>query len=57
MPNNPTKSHKSLQLQLVVGPLWPGVVIPVRVPSMGQIDQNMSLKEKWVHIKNGYSHI
>ena len=49
MPNNPTKSHKSLQLQLVVRPLWPGVVIPVRVPSMGQIDQNRSLKEKWVY--------
>ena len=49
MLNNPTKSYKSLQLQLVVSPLWLGVVIPVRVPSMGQIDQNMSLKEKWVY--------
>ena len=25
-------------LPLLSGPLWPGVVVPVRAPSMGQID-------------------
>ena len=25
-------------LPLFLGPLWPGVVVPVRVPSMGQIE-------------------
>ena len=33
-------------LPLLPGPLWPGVVAPVRVPSMGWIDQNI-----WVHEK------
>ena len=47
--NIPTQNHKSQQLQLVVGPLWPGVMVPVRVLLVGRMDQNMNLKEKWVY--------
>ena len=43
------QNHKSQQLQLVVGPLWPGVMVPVGVLLVGRMDQNKSLKEKWVH--------
>ena len=50
--NNPTQNHKSQQLQLVVGPLWPRVVVPVGVLLVGRMDQNMSIKEKWVHEEN-----
>ena len=50
------QNHKSQQLQLVVGPLWPGVIVPIGVLLVGRMDQNMNLKkwiyEKWVHIKN-----
>ncbi len=49
MSNNPTQNYKSQQLQLVVGPLWPGVVVPVGVLLVGRMDQNMNLKEKWVY--------
>ena len=31
----------SLSLPLLPGPLWPGVVVPDRVLSMGQIEQTM----------------
>ena len=59
---NPMQNHKSqLQSQLVVGLLWPGVVVPVGVLLGDRMDQNMNLKEKWVHEekvssykKNGY---
>ena len=37
------------QLQLVVGPLWPEVMVPVGVLLVGRIDKNMNLKEKWVY--------
>ena len=47
--NNPTQNHKSQQLQLLVGPLWPWVVMPVGVLLVGRMDQNMNLKEKWVN--------
>ena len=47
--NNPTQNHKSQQLQLAVGSLWPGVMVPVGVLLVGRMDQNMNLKEKWVH--------
>ena len=30
--------HKQPSLLLLPGPLWPGVVVPVRVASMGQIE-------------------
>ena len=46
--NNPTQNHKSQQIQLVVGPLWPGVAVPVGVLLLGRMDQNR-LKEKWVY--------
>ena len=55
----PTQNHKYQQLQLVVGPLWPWVMVPVGVLLVGRMDQNMNLKEKWVyeekwdHIKIG----
>ena len=44
--NNPMQNHKSQQLQLVVGPLWPGVMVLV-----GRMGQNINLKEKWVYEK------
>ena len=47
--NNPTQNHKSQQLQLVVGPLWHGVMMPVGALLVGRMDQNMNLKEKWVY--------
>ena len=47
--NNPMQNHKSQQLQLVVGPLWPRVVVPVGVLLVGPMDQNRYLKEKWVY--------
>ena len=43
------QNHESQQLQLVVGPLWPGVMVPVGVLLVGRMDQNMNLKEKWVY--------
>ena len=43
------QNHKSQQLQLLVGPLWPRVMVPVGVRLVGQMDQNMNLKEKWVY--------
>ena len=43
--NNPMQNHKSQQLQLVVNPLSPGVMILL----VGRMDQNMNLKEKWVY--------
>ena len=52
--NNLTQNHKSQQLQLAVGSLWPGVMVPLGVLLVGRMDQNMNLKEKWVYIKNGY---
>ena len=58
--NNPKQNHKSQQLQLVVGPLWPGVMVPLGVLLVGRMYQNMNLKEKWVYeekvssFKNGY---
>ena len=39
--NNPTQNYKSQQLQLVVGLLWPGVMVPVGVLIVGRMDQNM----------------
>ena len=31
-------------LQALPGPLWPGVVVPDRVPSIGQIELNSVLR-------------
>ena len=31
----------NLSLSLSSGPLWPGVMVPDRVPSMGQIEQTV----------------
>ena len=47
--NNPTQNHKYQQLQLVVGPLWPRVMVPVGVLLVGRMYQNMNLKGKWVY--------
>ena len=47
--NKPTQNHISQQLQLVVCPLWPGVMVPVGVLLVGGMDENMNLKEKWVY--------
>ena len=43
------QNHKSQQLRLVVGPLWPRVAVPVGNLLEGRMDQNMNLKEKWVY--------
>ena len=32
-----------------MGPLWPGVMMPIGVLLVGRKDQNMNLKEKWVY--------
>ena len=35
-------------LPSLTGPLWPGVVAPVRVLSMGQIELNCVLMQNWI---------
>ena len=47
--NNPTQNHKSQQLQLVVGQLWPGVVMRDGAQLVGRMDKSKNFKEKWVY--------
>ena len=39
-------------LPLLPGPLWPGVIAPDRVLSMGQIELNCLLMLNWIVLKN-----
>ena len=51
-----SQNHKSQQLLLVMGPLWPGVMVPIGVQLVGRMDQNVNLKEKWVYEEKVSSH-
>ena len=45
------QNHKSQQLQLVVGSLWPGVMVLV----VGRMDQNMNLTNQPFYIEASIS--